>query len=347
MRIAVVNDLSLAVEAIRRVLAADGRHQVAWVARDGAEAVEKCKRDTPDLILMDLIMPGLNGIEATRQIMAGSPCPILVVTATIDGNVNQVFEALGAGALDVVQTPVLGAISSAGSTVLLEKIGILGKQITSLNRSQKLPPISGHKDSATGKRDQLLAIGASAGGPMALVEVLSTLPANFPAAVVIIQHVDAQFAPGLVEWLNQHSRMPVRLAQERDKLTMGTVWMASTSDHLVLIDQCTLGYTPKPIDYVYRPSVDVFFQSVEKYWRGRVVGVLLTGMGRDGAKGLKILREAGHHTIAQDRDSSAVYGMPKAAAALNAAVDILPLNQIGPALRKIFIPHSLERCGDL
>ena len=182
---------------------------------------------------------------------------------------------------------------------------------------------------------------------MALVEVLENLPADFPAAIVIVQHVDQQFTPGLADWLGQHSRLPVRLATAGDMVTAGEVLMASTLDHLVFKNAHTLGYTPQPVEYVYRPSVDVFFQSVVKYWRGLAVGVLLTGMGRDGAKGLKMMREAGHHTIAQDRISSAVYGMPKAAAALEAAVEILPLNQIAPTLQKIFVPPSIGKVATI
>jgi two-component system response regulator WspF len=121
------------------------------------------------------------------------------------------------------------------------------------------------------------------------------------------------------------------------------VLLASTADHLVLVSADTLGYTRDPVDAIYRPSVDVFFQSVVKHWRGKVAGVLLTGMGRDGAKGLKALREAGHHTIAQDRGTSTIYGMPKAAAALDAAVEILPLGQVGPALQKVFVSDSIKK----
>jgi len=340
MRIAIVNDLSIAVEAIRRVLVPAG-HEVAWVARTGAEAVEKCAGDKPDLILMDLIMPGMDGTEATRRIMATTPCPILVVTAVVDGHAERVFEALGAGALDAVKTPVLGAPASKGPTLLLEKIDMLGRRIEDPNRTQKLPSLAGSTSAVL--RNPLVAIGASAGGPVALMEVLSSLPEDFPAAIVIIQHLDVQFTQGLVDWLNLHSRLPVRLACEGDKPATGTVLMASTVDHLAFLNADTLGYTPDPVAAIYRPSVDVFFQSVAKHWRGKVVGVLLTGMGRDGAKGLKALREGGHHTITQDRATSTVYGMPKAAVALDAAVEILPLNQIGPALQKVFVPPSLEK----
>jgi two-component system response regulator WspF len=185
-------------------------------------------------------------------------------------------------------------------------------------------------------QNRLVAIGASAGGPAALATVLSGLPQDFSAAIVIIQHVDAQFASGMVEWLAQPSPLPVRVAREGDHLTVGTVLLAGTSDHLRLKASDWLGYTPEPREYVYRPSVDVFFQSICQYWPGEVVGVLLTGMGRDGALGLKALRNKGHYTIAQDKASSAVYGMPKAAAALDAAVDILPLERIAPRLVDAF-----------
>ena len=165
---------------------------------------------------------------------------------------------------------------------------------------------------------------------MALTEVLGALPKNFPAAVIIVQHVDSQFAQGLADWLNEQSNLPVRVAREGERPVKGTVLVAGKNGSPVFLNGDTVGYTPNPVDYVYRPSVDVFFESVLKHWRGETVGVLLTGMGRDGAQGLKMLREAGHHTIAQDSASCMVYGMPKAAAALDAAVEILPLEPNRP-----------------
>lgn len=179
---------------------------------------------------------------------------------------------------------------------------------------------------------KLVGIGASAGGPAALATVLGGLPQDFPAAVVVIQHVDEHMALGMAEWLGLHSALPVRVAAEGDRPIPGSVLLAATNDHLVLKTADRLGYSPEPRDYVYRPSVDAFFQSVCRLWRGDVVGVLLTGMGRDGALGLKALRDQGRHTIAQDQESSAVYGMPKAAAKLDAAVDILPVARIASRL---------------
>jgi chemotaxis response regulator CheB len=186
----------------------------------------------------------------------------------------------------------------------------------------------------------LVAIGASAGGPAVLSQLLRGLPKTFPAAVVIIQHMDAEMAPGMADWLGQGSAMPVRLATEGDRPTAGLVLVAGTSDHLVLKSASRLGYTSDPRDYVYRPSVDAFFHSVGRMWHDAAVGVLLTGMGRDGAAGLKAMRDRGFHTIAQDAATSAVYGMPKAAARLDAAVDILPIERIAARLETLVARHA-------
>ena len=178
----------------------------------------------------------------------------------------------------------------------------------------------------------LIAIGASAGGPAALATVLGALPREFPASIVIVQHIDSKIAVGMAEWLDQQCALRVRIAAEGDWVTSGEVLVAGTSDHLVLKTGGSLGYTPEPREHVYRPSIDVFFDSVVKRWRHDAVGVLLTGMGRDGARGLKALRDGGGYTIAQDQASSAIYGMPKAAAALGAATIVLPLERIASTL---------------
>lgn len=335
MRIAIVNDMFMAVEAMRRVLMNAVGHQVAWIARDGVEAVERCAQDRPDLILMDLIMPRMDGVEATRQIMARTPCAIVVVTANVDDNLSKVFEAMGAGALDAVNTPVLSQPGNLdGAMALLAKIETISRLIGPIGTRPEAAaaPVVRSTDF---KHDRLVAIGASAGGPAALAKVLSALPADFPAAVVIVQHVDEHFAPGLADWLQNHSSLRVRLAEEGDRPRAGTVYLAAKEHHLVLASPTHLGYTRHPTDCSYRPSVDVFFKSVNRYWQDTVVGVLLTGMGRDGAEGLKALRDGGHCTIAQDEATCAVYGMPKAAAELDAATDILALDKIGPRLTNI------------
>ncbi len=333
MRIAIVNDLAVAVEAMRRTLRHARGHELAWVARDGVEAVERCAKDTPDLVLMDLIMPQMDGVEATRQIMAHTPCAIVVVTASVDQHTSKVFEAMGAGALDAVDTPILERTGNfTGTDALLGKIQTIQRLLSPgpLGRTPLKPrPVA--LPSPVPRR-LLVAIGASAGGPAALARVLSQLPGDFPAPVVIVQHVDARFAESLAVWLGGKTRLNVRLAEEGDRPEPGTVLLAGLENHLVFISPGRLGYTSQPMDSTYRPSIDVFFRSVDRAWRGDVIGVLLTGMGSDGAGGLKALRLSGHHTIAQDRATSAVYGMPKAASEMKAASDILPLDLIGPRL---------------
>jgi two-component system response regulator WspF len=335
MKIGIVNDLPIALEALRRVLALRPDHAVIWAARNGAQAIASCARETPDLVLMDLVMPGMDGVEATRQIMAATPCAILVVTASVGANTARVFDAMGYGAIDAVDTPVLGRGDlQESAAAFLHKIDTVAKLV---GTRRFIPSADTFSDTwVFARRARLVAIGASAGGPAALTAVLSGLPKDFPAAVVIVQHVDERFAQGMADWLSRDSALPVCVAKEGDRPTVGTVLLAGTNDHLKFISGERIGYSPEPRDLAYRPSVDVFFASVGVHWTGEAVGVLLTGMGRDGAKGLKALRDKGHYTIAQDQATSTVYGMPKAAASLGAAVDILPLERIATRLVDTF-----------
>jgi chemotaxis response regulator CheB len=285
---------------------------------------------------MDLIMPKMGGVEATRRIMAGTPCAIVIVTANVDDNTSKVFEAMGAGALDAVNTPVLESqTASDGASVLLAKIETIRKLIGAAppNRVSLAPNHSAEQPN--GSSAPLVVIGASAGGPAAIAKVLSQWPADFSAPVIVVQHVDTQFSRGLADWLDCQTPLQVRLAREDDRPSAGVVLLAANDNHLVFANASRLSYTRYPLESSYRPSVDVFFKSVASIWRGDVVGVILTGMGRDGAEGLRALREKGHHTIAQDRATSAVYGMPKAAAELQAASEILPLDQIGPRISNL------------
>lgn len=334
MKIAIVNDMPMAVEALRRAVAFEPTHEVIWVAGDGAEAVRKCAEQLPDLILMDLIMPVMDGVEATRQIMAATPCAIVIVTVDRQQNVHRVFEAMGHGALDVVDTPAIGAGNPKdASAPLLRKILNIGWL---MGQGQHHEPVVAAPLRATVQRQGLVAIGSSAGGPAALEQLLKGLPVNFPAAIVLVQHVDQVFAAGMAEWLSSASGLPVRLAREGEPPRSGTVLLAGTNHHIRLLKNGTLAYTAEPVNEIYRPSIDVFFESVARYWAGDAVGVLLTGMGRDGAQGLKLMRQQGYLTIAQDQQSCAVYGMPKAAAAIDAAVEIRPLETISMRLREVF-----------
>jgi two-component system response regulator WspF len=338
LKIGIVNDLAICRQSLQRVLASVPDHQVIWCAQNGLEAVEKCGKQTPDLILMDLLMPVMNGVEATRKIMQTTPCPILVVTATVTGNSAKVFEAMGAGALDAVATPVIGRSGEApNGEELLRKIQRIGQLTGSIQRKTTRSPQVAAKPKFEIDGLDLIILGCSTGGPKILVDILATFPGNFPAAFIIIQHMDKQFTPGLVDWLDSQIDLPVRVIRDGAVPEPGKVLIACTDDHLVMTPKLTLAYTRDPGDNFHHPSVDVFFYSVARYWPVAGIAALLTGMGRDGAEGLLALHNRNWYTIAQDRGSSIVYGMPKAAAQINAATDILPANRIGRAIRDFLL----------
>lgn len=337
MKIGLVNDLPIALAALHRIVESVPGYEVAWEAMDGRQALEHCIANPPDMVLMDLLMPVMDGALATREIMRAAPCPILVVTASVTVNAAKVYEAMGYGALDAVRTPTAGAHGQyEGAAALLakiERVGLLTGKTKARDTRNIFPAALPPADPATkDKLPPLIAIGASTGGPQALAEILKALPKKLSAAVAIVQHVDSEFAEGLAQWLAGNSGHDVAPASAGSRFEAGRVLLAATQDHLVVEPGGVIAYTPQPRELVYRPSVDVFFRSLAQHWTTPGTAVVLTGMGRDGAAGLKILRERGWHTIAQGQKTSIVYGMPKAAAEAGAAQEILELPAIGPAL---------------
>ncbi len=329
MRIGIVNDMPMALELLRRLVASTAGYEVAWLAEHGDEALQKCLQDTPDLVLMDLVMPGMDGAETTRQIMQQCPCAVLVVTASVRANQSLAFEALSAGAIDVVKIPSVTGETSPEQHRLWKKI----HNISQLVRHEEVGrPASGIKKYGG---MSLFAIGASTGGPKAVSTLLSAFPEHLSAAVIVVMHVDQQFARGMARWMAGFSKLPVRTAAEDEAPAPGEVLLAATNDHLTLGYDGCLHYQAEPLACHYRPSVDVFFSSLVQHWPAEAVGVLLTGMGRDGAAGLKAMREHGWHTIAQDEKTSVIYGMPRAAAEIGAAGQILALDRIGPELVRL------------
>lgn len=372
MRIAVVN--SQIPERLCRIILSIPEYDIAWTADNGAEAIKQCIVDRPDLLLIDPELPGLDGVETTRRIMEQTPCPILIVTQAIDRNAAKVFKAIGCGAVDAVNAPSLGNDDQAKQSrkIFLKKIRTIirlhGKEeersLTDTLRSQtethrfQSEPSSSQteklkKQTASLRRKTerfrakteafrlshlklppLVVIGSSTGGPKTLVNLFSQLPKDLEAAIIVVQHLDQEFSAGLAEWLNSQTPLQVRVAEKGTHPKQGIIDVAGTNDHLALTAGLTFVYTPEPYDNPYRPSVDVFFESVAKYWPEPGCAILLTGMGRDGAVELANLRSLGWHTIAQDQATSIVYGMPKAAKELDAAVEILPIEYMGPAILK-------------
>jgi two-component system, chemotaxis family, protein-glutamate methylesterase/glutaminase len=297
----------------------------------------------PDLVIMDVMMPIMDGIAAVSEIMSACPTPILVLSANVDSSDNRsAFSALRHGALDVMEKPQ-GLITEAFNEVaaqLIDKVKSLAR-IRVIHHYRRLrpagalrpppPPLSGDKRT-------LLAIGASTGGPKAVLALVKELPRQTEAAILIVQHIAAGFAAGFAEWLNRESPCTVRLARHGDALENGIALVAPTGMHM-LVRAGRIALEDSPPRNCCRPSVDALFHSIAAEPLAiRTVGVLLTGMGRDGAEGLAALKGQGACTIAQDEATCAVFGMPRAAIELQAAQRVLPLNDIPGALLQLLRP---------
>jgi two-component system response regulator WspF len=319
MKVGIVNDSRMAAEILRRIVTSLPEFTVAWIAYSGEEALTRCAEARPDIVLMDLIMPGIDGVETTRRMMKTTPCVILVVTATTVGNRDMVFEAMGCGALDAVNTPALGSGPGLeGADTLIQKLRTVSRLVV---HRESRPRVNASGNDGPPPDDSgfpVVAIGASTGGPQALAETFSHLPAEFPAIVLVVQHVDAHFTPGLAAWLQHYSRMPVAIARHGERLSPGGVWLAGGKENLVY-RKGTAFYEAPAADAVHSPSID---------------------MGRDGAAGLLAMRKSRALTIAQDEATSVVYGMPKAAAELGAAAEILPLSEVGPRISQAVLGLS-------
>ncbi len=331
MRIGLADDDLSEVQLVRRLLESVPAYRIAWVSQNGPETIENCLHDKPDLILLKLGRPGLDAVQMTRAITQRSACPVLLLTDPRTEQWDKVFEAMGHGALDAARFPTLDAGGEiSGGDELLRKIAIIARLIG--KKEGGIPPIQRRAVAAKTVTPGLVALGASTGGPRALAHIFSRLPANLGVCFVVVQHVDTQFVKGLADWLDGQTPLKVAIAQEGEAPRPNRVLLAGGEDHLVLGPDGGFHYTAEPRDYPYRPSVDSLFMSLRRYWERRDLAILLTGMGRDGAKGLKGLREAGWHTIVQDEETSTVYGMPKAALSCGAAVEVLPLAQIPEAI---------------
>ena len=324
-------------DALRQAVEEVPGWRVAWIAAGAAEAVSRCAADTPDILLLGLASPGLADVEATARIMAASPTTILIVTSSpgaagraASTDFGRVFDAMASGARDVVEAPRRGPDGRlAGAEPLRAKISLLARLASPQPSGAAPRPGS---PSPARPLAPLVAVGASTGGPGAVASFLAALPRDLRAPVVVVQHVDDPFARGLAAWLEERAGRPVRLAASGDRPREGDILLAGTSAHLVVSEDASLVYTQEPRDCPYRPSVDAFLSTAALRWSARGVAVLLTGMGRDGAEGLLRCREAGWHTIAQDQKTSVLYGMPRAAREIGAAVEVLPLPEIAPAV---------------
>ncbi len=337
LRVLVADDSAAARLLIQGILEADPELEVVGQATDGAEAVALADRLAPDVITMDVAMPGVDGLEATRQIMARRPRPIVLVSGVFTPDLDNSFRALEAGAVTLLEKPS-GPGSPAfdrGAAELVATVKLMAG-VKLVRRSAPRPAQAGAPGSPPAVRPpellRIVAIAASTGGPPALAQILRTLPADWSVPVLVVQHIGAGFDAGLVRYLDECCPLPVTIAEDGRELAGGEVHVSPAAAHLGVTAGHLLTVTAaEPIDG-YRPSANHLFRSVAAVFGPRAAGVVLTGMGRDGADGLLSLREAGGLAIAQDETTSTVYGMPRQAVLRGAADHVLPVEDIARAL---------------
>jgi two-component system chemotaxis response regulator CheB len=335
IRVLLVDDSPIVLTGLKRLLADAPEIQVVGTAKHGQEALDLLPRLTPDLICTDLFMPVMDGLEFVRAVMARSPMPILVISAAVvkGEDSSNIFRLLEAGALDVFPKP-RGDLTkdSVFAQELQRKIKILsGVHVFPRKRYKENAP-SILQTNVERRLVGVVAIGASTGGPQALQNILPALPADFPAPVLCVQHISAGFTESLREWLAGICRMKVQIAQPGARPAPGTIYFPVDSTHLELDrDGLFMTSAKTPFDG-HCPSVTVMFESVARCYGRSAVGVLLTGMGKDGASGMLSIARAGGVTIAQDEASSVIFGMPRAAIDLGAAQHVRSIDAIAPTL---------------
>ena len=327
MNVAIIHSNSDVTHLLRYLLA-DLGHIVCWDSNTCQHALIKLNNIIPDLILLELDILDIPATEFISSIMSSTPTTIIVICKTAHNRAGKIFEAMSAGALDACTEPTTNNPPS---------IQDVKRKIQNINSLHKANITATPTINTSDRNLPLLAIGASTGGPAALIKVLSKLTPNPHAVIVVIQHMDKQFSAGMAKWIGEQIQIKVEIAAINQKPRPGVVYMAASDDHLILQPSGLFDYTAEPVKYPYRPSVDIFFESAVTNWPNKMIGVLLTGMGRDGANGLLSFYNRGMLTIAQNEESCAVFGMPKAAIALNAAQKILHIDDIGDAINQALL----------
>ncbi|GAB7037010.1 MULTISPECIES: chemotaxis-specific protein-glutamate methyltransferase CheB [Catenuloplanes] len=336
IRVLVVEDSLTVRAALREALTLDPGVQIAGEAVTGAEAVDMCRRLRPDVITMDVMLPVMSGLQATEQIMQDCPTPILVVSSAARREALGTYDVLAAGAVDVLEKPRGDASDATWGARLRTAVRVVSRiKVVTRRRATPVPEPAPVPPAGRPKGTQLVVIGASTGGPGAINQILSRLPPAFPLPILYVQHLSANevFATAFTDWLAAQVQRPVVYATGGVPVSAGAgrVTVAPPDRHL-LIRGGMLQLSNGPERHSCRPSVDTLFESVADAYGPSAVGVLLTGMGRDGAAGLLAMRRAGARTYAQDEATSVVYGMPREAVLLGAATESLPLTAIGERL---------------
>jgi two-component system chemotaxis response regulator CheB len=348
IRILIADDSPTVRLLLRIIFETDAELSVVGEARTGEEALSLCTSLQPDIVTMDINMPVMDGYEAIRRIMSESPRPIIVLTSIESSKLlNVSFKALALGALSVMTTPAMGADTEVETRNLITEVKTMAA-VKVVRRPLWLQKSAAHNAILpTGKSTgmvarhgpiQLIAVGVSTGGPPALHTLLNGLPSKFGVPIVVVQHISHGFVSDLAMWLSNTTPLNCRVAEQGEILQAGTVYLAPDDKHMTIKRTGVIDLdSSAPLDG-HRPAATALFESVAISYGPAAVGLLLTGMGEDGARGLLAMRRAGAHTIVQDEATSVVYGMPKAACEMGAAEEKLALNQIADRLLTLVAP---------
>lgn len=336
----VVDDSAIIRDAIINALESDNAIKVIGTAANGKEAIDLVPQLKPDIITMDIVMPIMNGLDATKHIMAYHPTPILVITSLLSKDMEIAFKSLTSGALDVIERPSISELSNPTSKIrkqLIDKIKILAnvKVITHLEGrviKKEKPQLVPTKEEI--KKFQIIAIASSTGGPKTLRNILSKLPVNFPIPIVIVQHISEGFTKGLVDWWDSECRIKIQEGKDAERLCEGVVYVSPSFVHMTVTKGGRIRLEDTPPVGGHKPAANVLLSSVAEAYPQSAIGVILTGMGDDGAIGIKAIKEAGGFTIAQDEASCAIFGMPKVAIEMGVVDKVVPLDEIPEELIK-------------
>jgi two-component system chemotaxis response regulator CheB len=336
IRLLIVEDSVTQREILRRLLVGDGQFCIVGEARNGREAVALVESTRPDVVLMDIHMPDMNGVEATREIMRRHPVPIVVASATLQKNdVDLGLEAMNAGAVSVIAKPegaVLLHLGKIEPQLRAELAAAAEAQVERIRGpARKLPPLrAAGRDRLQIPAVDVIGLCASTGGPPILMKILSELPKPFPVPILLVQHISQGFEEGFARWLEDSTGHPTRMIVGSTRLVPG-LWLAPGGNHLVLGPRGRMELAARSGE-IHCPSGDRLFESMAANAGVRGLGVLLTGMGNDGAKGLKALKASGGTTVIQSESSCLIWGMPKEAKAVDAHTYELPPEEISRVL---------------
>jgi two-component system, chemotaxis family, protein-glutamate methylesterase/glutaminase len=346
LRVLVTEDSVVARALLVSIINRDPGLEVIGEARDGEQSVKLVAELKPDVITMDVHMPKVDGLEATRRIMAETPTPIIVISAIDPKDVKMSFEAMGSGALAVLAKPsgptasdfneraaeIVSTVKNMAGVRVVKRRPRLSAPQSTISTPQS-PPAPGRAAAPTTRRRiEVVAVGSSTGGPDALGKIIRALPANAPVPILIVQHITVGFHQGLVDWLNNITPLSVKLGEEGHRPVAGEVILAPGEHHMAVDAAKRIKLTAESPVRGHRPSATHLFRSVAQVYAANALGVILTGMGDDGADGLVELKRAGSWVIGQDEATCVVYGMPREAAARGAVSEVLPLPEIAGAI---------------